>query len=61
MPKAEARRRYLAYVAVRFAGLALLFAGVWLGRTGTNVPSVVFTLLGGLTLFVRPRHLGLTR
>ena len=58
---ATARKRYLAYVLFRFAGLGLLFAGVWLGRGGASIPSVAMTLLGGATLFVRPRHLGLSR
>jgi hypothetical protein len=42
LPAAEAKKRYLIYLAVRLTGLAVV-------------------LLGGCSLFVRPKHLGLTR
>ncbi|WP_353217882.1 hypothetical protein [Sandarakinorhabdus sp.] len=57
---AQARKRYLMYVAVRFAGLAVMAIGLWLTRTVGEAPGVAVALIGGLTLFVRPKHLGLT-
>ncbi|WP_439546376.1 hypothetical protein [Sandarakinorhabdus sp.] len=58
---AEARKRYLIYVGVRFAGLAVMATGLWLSQTMGQVPGLIVVLIGGLSLFVRPRHLGLTR
>lgn len=57
---AQARKRYLIYVAVRFAGLAVMAIGLWLNQTVGEAVGVAVALIGGLTLFVRPRHLGLT-
>lgn len=61
LPVAEARRRYLVYVAVRFAGLAIMACGVWLAREVGQATGLAVVLVGGLSLFIRPRHLGLTR
>lgn len=61
MALAEARKRYLIYVGVRFAGLSLMAAGLWLSQTVGQAPGLVVVLVGGLSLFVRPKHLGLTR
>lgn len=61
LPRAEARKRYLIYVGVRFAGLAVMATGLWLSQTIGEAPGLVVVLIGGLSLFVRPRHLGLTR
>jgi hypothetical protein len=58
---AEAKRRYLRYLAVRLTGLAVMAAGVWLVREVGQAPGLAVVLIGGLSLFVRPRHLGLTR
>ena len=61
LPAAEAKKRYLVYVAVRLTGLAVMAAGVWLVREVGQAPGLAVLLLGGCSLFVRPKHLGLTR
>jgi hypothetical protein len=57
---ADAKKRFLLYFAVKMAGLAALFAGVFLGRDGVTLSAGLFLLAGAAALFVRPRHLGLT-
>lgn len=61
LPAAEAKKRYLVYLAVRLTGLAVMAAGVWLVREVGQPPGLAVVLLGGCSLFVRPKHLGLTR
>ena len=61
LPAAEAKKRELVYVAVRLTGLAVMAAGVWLVREVGQAPGLAVLLLGGCSLFVRPKHLGLTR
>ena len=61
LPAAEAKKRYLVYLAVRLTGLAVMAAGVWLVREVGQAPGLAVLLLGGCSLFVRPKHLGLTR
>jgi hypothetical protein len=61
LPTAEAKKRYLVYLAVRLTGLAVMAAGVWLVREVGQAPGLAVVLLGGCSLFVRPKHLGLTR
>ena len=61
LPAAEAKKRYLVYLAVRLTGLAGMAAGVWLVREVGQAPGLAVVLLGGCSLFVRPKHLGLTR
>ncbi|OYX77348.1 MAG: hypothetical protein B7Y82_07820 [Sphingomonadales bacterium 32-65-25] len=61
LPAAEAKKRYLIYLAVRLTGLAVMAAGVWLVREVGQAPGLAVVLLGGCSLFVRPKHLGLTR
>jgi hypothetical protein len=61
LPVAEARRRYLRYVAVRLAGISVMVLGLWLGRSHGQAIGLPVVLAGGATLFIRPRHLGLTR
>ncbi|MCM0032744.1 hypothetical protein [Sandarakinorhabdus limnophila] len=61
LPAAEAKKRYLVYLAVRLTGLAVMAAGVWLVREVGQAPGLAVVLLGGCSLFVRPKHLGLTR
>lgn len=60
LPPAEARRRYLLFVAFRVAGIAVMAGGVWLGRSVGEAPGLVVVLLGGCAMLVRPRHLGLS-
>ena len=61
LPAAEAKKRYLIYLAVRLTGLAVMAAGVWTLRSVGEAPGLAVVLVGGCSLFVRPRHLGLTR
>lgn len=61
LPAAEAKKRYLVYLAVRLTGLAVMAAGVWMVREVGQAPGLAVVLVGGGSLFVRPRHLGLTR
>jgi len=61
LPAAEAKKRYLVYLAVRLTGLAVMAAGVWLVREVGQAPGLAVVVLGGCSLFVRPKHLGLTR
>ena len=61
LPAAEAKKRYFVYLAVRLTGLAVMAAGVWMVREVGQAPGLAVVLLGGCSLFVRPRHLGLTR
>lgn len=61
LPPELARKRFLIFVAVRFAGLGCLFAGIWLGRDGPSVAAFAVMAPGLVSLFLRPRHLGLTR
>jgi hypothetical protein len=61
LSKAEAKRRYLRFLAVRLAGIALMALGVWLGREQGQAIGLAVILLGGASLFIRPRHMGLTR
>ncbi|MFZ4689138.1 MAG: hypothetical protein ACOYLS_07860 [Polymorphobacter sp.] len=57
---AEAKKRFAAYLLLKLTGLAALFAGVYLSRTGINAPGVILLLLGAGSMFVRPRMIGLT-
>lgn len=65
LPAAEAKKRYLIYLAVRLTGLAVMMGGVWLvrevGPESGWAPGLAVVLLGGCSLLVRPKHLGLTR
>ena len=61
LPAAEAKRRYLIFLAVRLTGLAVMATGVWLVREVGQAPGLAVVLVGGCSLFVRPKHLGLTR
>lgn len=61
LSREDARKRYLIYVGVRFAGLAVMATGLWVSQTVGQAPGLVVVLIGGLSLFVRPKHLGLTR
>jgi hypothetical protein len=61
LPAAEARKRYFIFLAVRVTGLAVMAAGVWMVRNIGEAPGLAVVLVGGSSLFVRPKHLGLTR
>jgi hypothetical protein len=57
---AEAKKRFLLYFAVKMAGLAALFGGVFIGQGALTPASALLLVIGLAALFVRPRHLGLT-
>jgi hypothetical protein len=46
---------------MRFAGLAVMACGVWLGRVESQVLGLAVVIVGGLSMLLRPRHLGLSR
>lgn len=57
----EAKKRFFVYLAIKFAGLGLLIGGLFLAQGGITIGSGLMLLVGGLSFFLRPRHLGLTR
>ena len=61
LPPDVAKRLYLRFLALRLAGLAVMALGVWLIRTEGQALGLAVVLIGGATLLVRPKHLGLTR
>jgi membrane-bound ClpP family serine protease len=61
LPPDVAKRLYLRFLILRLAGLAVMALGMWLIRTEGQAVGLGVVLLGGATLFVRPKHLGLTR
>jgi hypothetical protein len=61
LPPEVAKRLYLRFLAVRLAGLAVMALGAWLSRSQGQALGLAVILLGGASLLVRPRHLGLTR
>jgi len=60
LSEAEAKKRFLLYFAVKMTGLAALFGGVFLGQNGLTVPSGLLMLAGVVSLFIRPKMLGLS-
>ncbi|WP_439533757.1 hypothetical protein [Polymorphobacter sp.] len=60
LTESEAKKRFLAYFAVKMTGLAALFGGVFLGRDGVTLAAGLLLLAGAVALFIRPHHLGLT-
>ena len=60
LPRDEAKRRFLMYLVIRFAGLGLLGGGLLLSRQGPTIPGILLSVLGLASLFIRPRLLGLT-
>jgi hypothetical protein len=57
IPEAIAKRRLATYTLLRLAGLFALFSGVWLAQHGIGVLPVLLVLVGGASLFVRPKLL----
>ncbi|GGI69829.1 hypothetical protein GCM10007973_03560 [Polymorphobacter multimanifer] len=60
MDAGTARRRFALYFGIKLLGLAALFGGVFLGREGMSVAPVALLVFGAVSLFVRPKMLGLT-
>jgi|GEM_PF-1711656 len=60
MPEAEAKKRFLIYLALKLSGLAALFGGVFLAREATSPLALALLIAGAVALFLRPKHLGLT-
>ena len=57
---AEAKKRFLLYVLLKFFGLGALFAGALLGRDGPMPLAIIVMLAGASSLLLRPKHIGLT-
>ena len=57
---AEAKKRFFVYLVLKLSGLGAMFGGVFLSRGGVSAISVILLVVGAVTLFLRPRHLGLT-
>ena len=57
---AAAKKRFFFYLILKLSGLAAMFGGVFLSRDGVSAISIVLLVAGAVTLFLRPRHLGLT-
>lgn len=60
LTKAEARKRFFLYFGLKLIGLAALFGAVLGSRDGVGLVDGLLLVIGGASLFVRPRHLGLT-
>lgn len=56
----EAKKRFYLYFMLKLAGLAAFFGGILLARGEWKAIGVVLLIAGAASLFVRPRHLGLT-
>jgi hypothetical protein len=57
---AEAKKRFLIYVGIKFAGLGLLIGGLFLARSGLNIGNGAMLLVGAASFFLKPRMLRLT-
>jgi len=57
---AEAKRRFAIYLAVKLGGLGVLAGGLFLARSGLNIANGAMLLIGVVSLFFRPKWLGLT-
>jgi hypothetical protein len=57
---AEAKKRFLIYVGIKFAGLGLLIGGLFLARSGLNIGNGAMLLVGATSFFLKPKMLGLT-
>jgi hypothetical protein len=61
LPPDEARRRFLVFNLIRLAGVAILIGGMFLARDGLTIGSGLMLLIGIVSLFLKPKWLGLTR
>jgi hypothetical protein len=57
----EARRRFLVFNLIRLAGVAVLIGGMFLARERLSLGSGALILVGVLSLFLKPKWLGLSR
>lgn len=58
LPEAVAKRRLLIYTLIRLTGIAMVFGGLILAQGGIGIGSVLLMLVGGASLFIRPKMLG---
>jgi hypothetical protein len=61
LPPEEARRNFLVFNLIRLVGVAILIGGMFLARDGLNIGSGALILVGVISLFLKPKWLGLTR
>lgn len=57
---AEAKKRFYLYLAAKFTGLGLLVGGLYWAQSGLNISNGAMLVIGAISLFVRPKWLGLT-
>ena len=60
LTRAEARKRFILFFGLKLVGLAALFGAVLGSRDGVGLLDGVLLAVGGASLLVRPKHLGLT-
>jgi hypothetical protein len=61
LPPEEARRNFLVFTAVRLVGVGVLIGGLFIARDGLGIGSGLMILVGIISLFLKPKWLGLTR
>lgn len=61
MTPGEARKRFAMYFGIRLMGLALMLMGVFMLSRQVWAIGGIGVAAGAFSLFIRPRHLGLTR
>jgi hypothetical protein len=61
LPPDEARRNFLVFTLIRLVGVGVLIGGLFLAREGLGFGSGAMILVGIVSLFLKPKWLGLTR
>lgn len=61
LPPDEARRNFLVFTLIRLVGVGVLIGGLFIAREGLGIGSGAMILVGIISLFLKPKWLGLTR
>jgi uncharacterized Zn-binding protein involved in type VI secretion len=61
LPPEEARRNFLVFTLIRLVGVGVLIGGLFIAREGLGIGSGAMILVGVVSLFLKPKWLGLTR
>ena len=61
LPPDEARRNFLVFTLIRLVGVGVLIGGLFIARDGLGLGSGAMILVGIVSLFLKPKWLGLTR